>query len=97
MLQPEKAGAKQQTSNMAQNKYIIKMGFVMESASVGTMRHVQHGAQPSEFQYHCLLLLSPGEAIFFPFCGRSLGSPASPLWPNSDVRQASQQRKKTSH
>ena len=65
LLQPEKAGAKQQTSNMAQNKYIIKMGFVMESASVGTMRPVQRGAQPSEFpQYYCLLLLSPGEAIF---------------------------------
>lgn len=41
------------------------MGFVMESASVGTMRHIQRGAQPPEFpQYHCLLLLSPGEAIF---------------------------------
>ena len=73
------------------------MGFVMESASVGIMRHVQHDAQPQEFpQYHCLLLLSPGEVISFTFCGRSLGSPASPLWPNSGVRQASQQRKRTS-
>ena len=42
-------------------------------------------------------IIVPWRGNFFPVCGRSLGSPASPRWPNSGVRQASQQRKRTSH
>ena len=68
----------------------------MESASESVVKHVQRGAQHPEFpQYHWLLLFPLERHLLSLFCGGSLGSPASPLWSNLGVTEASQQRKRT--
>lgn len=71
------------------------MGFVMESASGGYYEVAQHGAQPSGIPngFHCLLYC-PWRGNFFPFCAGVWALPAH--CGLTQMRQASQQRKKTS-